>query len=126
MEVADHSKVIAQGSETVTVDDYSTYSFGYTVPELIIAGQDSKVNVSLSTVDVGTLDYDAVRFYFAKIDGADDVIFKATDSKGVEHTFTNSGAWGPGAVSRCQRSIRRLPSGRSTSRKPETTPSSSS
>jgi parallel beta-helix repeat protein len=96
VEVADHSKVIAQGSETVTVDDYSTYSFGYTVPELIIAGQDSKVNVSLSTVDVGTLDYDAVRFYFAKIDGADDVIFKATDSKGVEHTFTNSGAWGPG------------------------------
>lgn len=96
VEVADHSKVIAQGSETVTVDDYSTYSFGYTVPELIIAGQDSKVNVSLSTVDVGTLDYDAVRFYFAKIDGAGDVIFKATDSKGVEHTFTNSGAWGPG------------------------------
>jgi hypothetical protein len=87
--------VLASKSATVTVKERSTYGFSYTVVDPIIAGWDASAAVTLATVKLGDVGYEAVRFYFEKTAGAGDVTFKATDSKGVLHTFTNEGAWGP-------------------------------
>ena len=86
---------IAEGTQAVSVDRYSSYGFDYELPAHILEGEDVVVPVTFATDDLGSLGYEAVRFYFEKTAGAGDVTFKATDSKGVLHTFTNEGAWGP-------------------------------
>jgi hypothetical protein len=73
----------------------SEYSFEYTVPEKIAAGKDVNVDVTFKTVEEKDYGYEGVRFAF-KAEGPGNVTFKAKDSLGAEHTFTNEGCWGPG------------------------------
>jgi|GEM_PF-2179705 len=72
----------------------STYVFSYEVPVEVVAGTEVVVPVTFATDVKGDIGYNGVRFKFAA-GGAGDVTFKAVDSNGVEHTFTNSGYWGP-------------------------------
>jgi hypothetical protein len=72
----------------------SEYSFEYTVPEKIAAGKDVNVDVTFKTVEEKDYGYEGVRFAF-KAEGPGNVTFKAKDSLGAEHTFTNEGCWGP-------------------------------
>jgi kynureninase len=52
--------------------------------------------VTFQTGVLGFCGYDGVR-YKIYADGPGDVTFNATDSEEVEHTFVNSGYWGPSA-----------------------------
>ncbi len=84
---------------TITVTDpptHSTYKFSYEVPADVVAGTEVVVPVTFATDVEGKFGYDSVRFKFAAQgpEGAT-VTFKAVDSEGVEHTFTNEGCWGP-------------------------------
>ncbi|MDR9786763.1 MAG: S-layer homology domain-containing protein [Peptococcaceae bacterium MAG4] len=72
----------------------STYKFSYQVPADVVAGREVVVPVTFATDAEGDFGYDGVRFKFAA-DGPGDVTFKAVDSNGIEHTFTNQGYWGP-------------------------------
>jgi len=74
----------------------STYKFSYTVPEEIIEGEEVAIDVTFATDVKGDFGYDKVRFKFVATspEGAT-VIFKATDTNNVEHTFTDEGVWGP-------------------------------
>ena len=72
----------------------STYKFEYSVPDPIMVATDVNVDVTFMTDEEGDIGYDGVRFKF-EADGPGDVSFRATDSEGVEHTFMNSGYWGP-------------------------------
>ena len=74
----------------------STYGFSYEVPESILENEEIEIPVTFATVDENDVGYDAVRFVFGAT-GPGDVTFKATDSEGVEYTFTNAGVWGPSA-----------------------------
>ena len=74
--------------------EHSQYAFDYDVPAEIVEGQDVEVAVTFESVEVNDLGYDGVRFKFSA-NGPGDVTFSATDSQGVEHTFTNEGYWGP-------------------------------
>lgn len=79
---------------TVTVHERSTYRFVYDIPERIVACEETDIPVTFDTDVLGTCGYDNVRYKF-HADGPGDVTFKATDSEEVEHTFVNSGYWGP-------------------------------
>jgi hypothetical protein len=79
---------------TVTVHERSTYQFVYDIPEHIVACEDAEMPVTFQTDVLGFCGYDNVRFKF-HADGPGDVTFKATDPEEVEHTFVNSGYWGP-------------------------------
>lgn len=74
----------------------STYKFSYTMPREVTEGEEIAINVTFATDVRGDFGYDRVRFKFVVTgpEGAN-VTFKATDSKGKEHTFTNEGVWGP-------------------------------
>lgn len=72
----------------------STYKFEYSIPDPIVVASDVDVGVTFMTDEEGDIGYDDVRFRF-EADGPGTVTFRATDSEGVEHTFTNSGYWGP-------------------------------
>ncbi|WP_296969456.1 right-handed parallel beta-helix repeat-containing protein, partial [Tepidanaerobacter sp. EBM-38] len=74
----------------------STYKFSYTVPEEITEGEEVDIDVTFATDVRGDFGYNKVRFKFVATspEGAT-VIFKATDTNNVEHTFTNEGVWGP-------------------------------
>lgn len=85
--------LLAEETEEITIDTYSTYKFVYDVPLLIIAGEESVVNVTFETDELGTLGYDDIRFKI-EADGPGDVTFSATDYTGT-HTFDNIGFWGP-------------------------------
>jgi hypothetical protein len=79
---------------TVTVHERSTYQFVYDIPDHIVACEETEIQVTFQTDVLGFCGYDNVRFKF-DADGPGDVIFKATDSEEVEHTFVNSGYWEP-------------------------------
>jgi hypothetical protein len=79
---------------TVTVRERSTYHFVYDIPDHIVACEEMEIPVTFQTDMSGFCGYDDVRFKFAA-DGPGDVTFKATDSEDQEHTFVNSGYWGP-------------------------------
>ncbi len=79
-----------------TLVGHSTYEFVYDVPEVIVALEETVVPVTFQTDELGVVGYYDVRFKF-NATGPGDVIFKATDSEEVEHTFVNSGFWGPSA-----------------------------
>ena len=72
----------------------STYEFSYQVPADVVAGSEVEVPVTFATDVKGDYGYDGVRFKYAA-QGPGTVTFKAVDSNGVEHTFTNQGYWGP-------------------------------
>lgn len=76
-------------------DGNSDYSFSYDVPAGIVYNTDTDIDVTFATDVPGTSGYDGVRFAF-EATGPGDVTFKATDTEDTEHTFTNSGYWGPG------------------------------
>jgi uncharacterized repeat protein (TIGR02543 family) len=86
--------VIVEGEQAIKVDAYSTYAFSYEVPDLILEGEDVEIPVTFATDEKGSLGYEKVLFEFAAT-GDGDVVFKAVDSMGHLHTFTNSGTWGP-------------------------------
>jgi len=81
---------------TVTVDEQvsATYKFSYQVPAEIIAGTDVEIPVTFATDEPGDTGYDGVRFKI-EAQGPGDVTFTAQDSAGQEHSFTNTGYWGP-------------------------------
>jgi hypothetical protein len=79
---------------TVTVHERSTYQFLYDVPQHIVACGETTMPVTFQTDVLGFCGYDGVRYKFWA-DGPGDVTFKATDPEEVEHTFVNSGYWGP-------------------------------
>jgi uncharacterized repeat protein (TIGR02543 family) len=79
---------------TVTVHERSTYQFVYEIPDHIVACNETEIPVTFRTDVVGFCGYDGVRFKFAAT-GPGNVTFKATDSQDEEHTFVNSGYWGP-------------------------------
>ncbi|MFA5531635.1 MAG: hypothetical protein WDA11_13325 [Thiohalomonadaceae bacterium] len=66
--------------------------FSYKLPIEIYEKEDIKVPVAFTNSGWA---YESVRFAFRKAEGPGDVIFKATDSAGNEHEFTNDGFWGP-------------------------------
>ena len=72
----------------------STYMFEYSIPELVIVDTDVNVDVTFKTDEEKDVGYDGVRFKF-EADGPGVVTFTATDTEGTEHTFTDSGYWGP-------------------------------
>jgi len=74
----------------------STYKFEYAIPDSIMVATDVDIDVTFMTDEEKDIGYDGVRFKF-EADGPGDVTFRATDSEGVEHTFMNSGFWGPEA-----------------------------
>jgi hypothetical protein len=84
----------AQINVIVSEPVISTYEFSYEVPALIIECEDVAIPVTFATKDLGHIGYDAVLFEF-EATGDGDVVFKAVDSMGHLHTFTNSGTWGP-------------------------------
>jgi hypothetical protein len=77
-----------------TLVSHSTYKFVYDVPAVVVALEETPVPVTFETDELGDVGYSGVRFKFDAT-GPGDVIFKATDSEEVEHTFVNSGFWGP-------------------------------
>ena len=77
-----------------TLVSHSTYKFVYNVPDVVVALEETLVPVTFETDELGDVGYSGVRFKF-NATGPGDVIFKATDSEEVEHTFVNSGFWGP-------------------------------
>jgi len=79
---------------TVTVHERSTYQFVYDVPQHIVACEETTMPVTFQTDVLGFCGHDGVRYKFWA-DGPGDVTFKATDPEQVEHTFVNSGYWGP-------------------------------
>lgn len=96
MRTRQYRKWYRAGDEVIFFDQVaSTYEFGYSLPAQIVAGEEFTVPVTLATDEPGAAGYDKVRFAFRKSDGPGDVTFKATDSLGQEHTFINSGVWGP-------------------------------
>ena len=74
----------------------STYKFAYELPTYISSGIATTIDVGFQTDVLAAAGYEGVIFTFETVrpEGAT-VTFKATDSSGVEHTFTNSGFWGP-------------------------------
>lgn len=86
--------VIAEARQVVSVHRYSTYAFSYDIPELVLAGSEASIPLTFAAELAGNLGYDPVRFAFS-VEGPGNVTFKATDSAGKEHTFVNSGFWGP-------------------------------
>jgi parallel beta-helix repeat protein len=80
--------------EMTTLEPHSTYLFDYAVPEVVVAGEDTEIPVTFQTDELGYVGYDSVRFSF-NTTGPGDVTFNATDSEDVEHSFVNSGYWGP-------------------------------
>ena len=72
----------------------STYKFSYAIPTNIVEGEEIAITVTFGTVIEGDHGYENVRFAFAA-NGPGEVIFKATDSTGVEQEFINEGHWGP-------------------------------
>ncbi|NLW37060.1 MAG: hypothetical protein GXY90_00605, partial [Peptococcaceae bacterium] len=80
--------------KTVSEEVASTYKFSYQVPADVVAGSEVEVPVTFATDVKGDYGYDGVRFKYAA-QGPGTVTFKAVDSNGVEHTFTNEGYWGP-------------------------------
>jgi len=80
--------------DTETPKRNSTYKFSYHVPADAAARTAVVVPVTFATEEKGDKGYDAVRFKFAA-QGPGDVTFTARDSDNVEHTFTNTGYWGP-------------------------------
>jgi hypothetical protein len=80
--------------KTVIEELTSTYEFSYQVPADVVAGSEVEVPVTFATDVKGDYGYDGVRFKYAA-QGPGTVTFKAVDSNGVEHTFTNQGYWGP-------------------------------
>jgi len=80
--------------EMTTLVGHSTYEFVYDVPDVIVACEDTEIPVTFQTDELGVVGYYGVRFKF-NATGPGDVIFKATDSEEFEHTFVNSGFWGP-------------------------------
>jgi hypothetical protein len=82
--------------KTVSEEVASTYKFSYQVPADVVAGSEVVVPVTFATYEEGDFGYDGVRFKFeAQGPEGATVTFKAVDSNGVEHTFTNEGYWGP-------------------------------
>jgi hypothetical protein len=82
--------------KTVSEEVASTYKFSYQVPADVVAGSEVVVPVTFATYEEGDFGYDGVRFKFeAQGPEGATVTFKAVDSEGVEHTFTNQGYWGP-------------------------------
>ena len=79
-----------------TLTGHSTYEFVYDVPDVVVALEETEIPVTFQTDELGAVGYYGVRFEF-NATGPGDVIFKATDSEEVEHTFVNSGFWGPSA-----------------------------
>jgi parallel beta-helix repeat protein len=77
-----------------TLVGHSTYEFVYDIPDVIVACEGFVVPATFETDELGAVGYYGVRFKFDAT-GPGDVIFKATDSEEVEHTFVNSGFWGP-------------------------------
>ena len=80
--------------EMTTLVRPSTYRFDYEVPDVVVACEDTEIPVTFQTDELGDLGYDGIRFKFDAT-GPGDVTFNATDSEDVEHTFVNSGFWGP-------------------------------
>ncbi|MGI6359418.1 MAG: PEGA domain-containing protein [Bacillota bacterium] len=85
-------------TKTVTVTPalppVSSYAFDYSELADVVAGEDVESSITLKTEELGQAGYDAVKFEFES-EGPGDVTFTAVDSNGQEHTFTNSGVWGP-------------------------------
>jgi len=79
-----------------TLTGHSTYEFIYDVPDVVVALEETEIPVTFQTDELGAVGYYGVRFKI-NATGPGDVIFKATDSEEVEHTFVNSGFWGPSA-----------------------------
>jgi parallel beta-helix repeat protein len=79
-----------------TLTGHSTYEFIYDVPDVVVALEETEIPVTFQTDELGAVGYYGVRFKF-NATGPGNVIFKATDSEEVEHTFVNSGFWGPSA-----------------------------
>ena len=79
-----------------TLTGHSTYEFIYDVPDVVVALEATEIPVTFQTDELGAVGYYGVRFKI-NATGPGDVIFKATDSEDVEHTFVNSGFWGPSA-----------------------------
>ena len=78
------------------VPENSTYVFTYDFDDKISPGVDVYADVTFATEFLGLAGYDNVRFAF-EAEGPGDVTFKAEDSEGTLHTFTNEGFWGPAA-----------------------------
>ncbi|MDD2599352.1 MAG: right-handed parallel beta-helix repeat-containing protein [Kiritimatiellae bacterium] len=72
----------------------SSYGFNYTLAGFVM-NEEQSVPIEFGAASTpGQIGYAAVRFAFAA-SGPGDVTFKATDTQPVEHTFVNSGYWGP-------------------------------
>ena len=97
-----HGSDLPAGGEDVTLQvsvvgppmSPSTYKFEYSVPDPIVVDTDVSANVTFMTDEEGDVGYDGVRFKF-EAGGPGAVTFAATDSEDVEHTFSDSGYWGP-------------------------------
>jgi len=85
----DSEFLLAEDTEGITIDTYSTYKFVYDVPLLVIAGEESIIDVTFETDEEGTLGYDDVRFKI-EADGPGVVTFTAGN-----HSFEDTGFWGP-------------------------------
>jgi len=79
-----------------TLVSHSTYKFVYDVPDPVVACEATVIPVTFQYDVLGDVGYDNVRFKFSAT-GPGDVTFNATDTGDVEHSFVNSGYWGPSA-----------------------------
>lgn len=78
------------------VAQHSTYKFTFAVPANITSGNAVTIPLTFGPDEVKDKGYDSVRFAFSnESTTVGTVTFKATDTSSTEHTFTNTGVWGP-------------------------------